>query len=98
MVELNSSQINEKISAGEKFLLDFYAPWCGPCRTQMTILEQSKENLDIPIYKFNIESDRQFAMTYGVRSIPTLKVFNEGEVQKTHTGVMMESQLKTFIV
>jgi len=98
MVELNSQQLNEKIQNGEKFVIDFFAPWCGPCKMLTQIIERSEGNLNVPIYKYNVESDRQFTAKFGVRSVPTLKLVNEGQIQKTHVGLLQESQLQEFVI
>jgi len=98
MLELNSKQLNEKMENGEKFVIDFFAPLFGPCKMLTQIIERSEGNLNVPIYKYNVESDKQFTAKFGVRSVPTLKLVNEGQIQKTHVGLLQESQLQDFII
>jgi thioredoxin 1 len=98
MIQLTSTQIKEKLNLKETFILDFYADWCGPCKMMMRNIEMAEGLLkesntrQIPIYKFDVESDKDFAAEMGIRSIPTLKVVKEGEIIKTNTGVLQAAQ------
>ena len=76
MEQITSSQIKEKIQNKESFVLDMFATWCGPCKTLMANLEMAqKSSLSVPVYKFDIDSDKEFAVTeMGIRSVPTLKI------------------------
>lgn len=98
MKELTSSELREKISSGEKFIVDMYANWCGPCRILGPIIERVSTKLDseghqVKVYKFDIESDKQLSMELGVRSIPTIKSFNNGETVETKMGVLQENHI-----
>ena len=73
MTELTSQEIREKINNGDKFLLDFYAVWCGPCRVLKNILSDSEELLNVPVYTYNVDNDQKFTQEFNVRSVPTLK-------------------------
>jgi len=95
---LNSKELKEKIDNGEKFIVDMYADWCGPCRVLGTILEKvdkklTNENHPTKIYKFNIESDKETSAGLGVRSIPMVISFKDGERVDTKIGVMHENQI-----
>lgn len=101
MQVLTSEELREKINSGEKFIVDMYADWCGPCRILGPIVEQvaqklQEEGSEVSVYKFDIESDKQIAMELGVRSIPTIKAFKGGEMVETRVGVLQESQLMDF--
>jgi|SRR5210317_1060733 thioredoxin 1 len=98
MQVLTSEELREKINSGEKFIVDMYADWCGPCRVLGPIVERvgaklSEEGHEVSVYKFDIESDKQMAVELGVRSIPTIKLFSKGNVIDTKHGILQETQL-----
>ena len=97
MEQLTAQQLREKIESGESFVIDFFATWCGPCKMLTTILERSGDKLGLPIYKYDVDSDRDFTMEQNVRSVPTLKLFDGGNVKKTHVGILQESQFDSFL-
>ncbi len=86
------------IQADTPVLVDFYADWCGPCKTQAPILGQLAEELDgkVKFAKVDIDVDgnKDLAVKYGVLSVPTLILFNGGEVKETMVGVTSKSKLK----
>jgi len=95
---LNSEELREKINSGEKFIVDMYANWCGPCRVLGPIVDRfadklSTEGHEVSVYKFDIESDKELSVELSVRSIPTIKLFSEGEVVQTKNGILQEAQL-----
>jgi thioredoxin 1 len=97
-MEITQEKLQEKINNGDKLVVDFYTGWCGPCRMMKPIFEKvselfSDENSDIQLYTMNVENNRDIAVKYGVRAVPTIKVFNNGEVVDTKTGVQQEAQL-----
>ena len=99
MQVLTSEELREKINSGEKFIVDMYADWCGPCRILGPIVEQvaqklQEEGSEVSVYKFDIESDREMAMELNVRSIPTIKGFANGEEKITRSGVLQQPQLE----
>jgi thioredoxin 1 len=100
-MEISSAELQEKINKGEKLVVDFWAEWCGPCRMQKPIFEQVSKsaienNSEVSYYTFNVESDKTFASSLGIRSIPTIKSFANGSEVTTRVGVMDETQLKTI--
>jgi thioredoxin 1 len=80
-VELNSSNFDSTIAKGVT-LVDFWAPWCGPCRMIAPIIEELAEDFDgkATIAKVNTDEEQDIAIKYGIRSIPTLLFFKDGEV------------------
>ena len=96
MTQLTAQEVKEKIVNKEDFVLDLFATWCGPCRVLMGnlgALERSENELKMPIYTLDIDTDRDFVMELGIRSVPTLKVYKGGEEVFSNVGVMSQSQL-----
>jgi len=76
----NANFKQEVLESEKKVLVDFWAPWCGPCRMVSPIVEEiAGENDSIKVAKINIDDEPQLASQYGVMSIPTLMVFENGE-------------------
>ncbi|MDG6897928.1 thiol reductase thioredoxin [Actinobacillus delphinicola] len=80
-------------------LLDFWAPWCSPCRMIGPMLEELAQEYGdkVKIVKLNIDENQQVAAKYGVRSIPTLMMFKDGEAKATQVGALPKNQLAEFI-
>ena len=97
-MELTTEQLKEKLQSNEKFILDLYASWCGPCKVLSPILERvsnklKESNSDVSVYKFNIEHDSELVSSLGVRAVPTLNFYSGGENKRTQTGMMSEQAL-----
>ena len=78
-------------------LVDFWAPWCGPCKAIAPILEELATELagKLAIAKVNIDENDAVAVEYGVRAIPTMILFKDGKVADTIVGMMSKAALKT---
>ncbi len=94
---------SEIINTSGVTLVDFWAPWCGPCRMVGPILEQiAKEQADrLRVAKVNIDENPELASNYGVMSIPTMLIFKDGKVVDEFVGAMpkrtIESKLKRWL-
>ena len=78
---------NEVINSDRKVLLDFWAPWCGPCRMVVPMVEQSaQERPDIKVVKINVDENPELASRYGVMTIPTLMVMENGQLLNQARG------------
>ena len=100
MEQLTTEQLKEKINNKESFLLDLYATWCGPCKVLMSSLEKivSENNTKIPVYKFDVDSDHDFVREeMNIRAVPTLKLFKNGELELTKTGVVPTPELTEIL-
>lgn len=99
-MEITSQELKEKIKNGNKIIVDYWAPWCGPCKVMKPMFESAGEKLkeqnsNVELYTFNIESDREFVQEVGIRSVPTIKGYANGtelfsEVGLKQTNVIME--------
>jgi thioredoxin 1 len=96
-MEITQKELREKIDSGEKMIVDFWAPWCGPCKMMKPIFERVAETSDVPMYTINVDENREIALELGVRAIPTIKTFNEGGEVSSKAGLLQESQLKDLI-
>jgi thioredoxin 1 len=85
----------EVLEAGQPVLVDFWAPWCGPCRIIAPHLEElDNERDDLTVVKLNVDDNPQTAAKYGILSIPTLILFKNGEVAKQVVGALPKARLQ----
>ncbi|MBT5337856.1 thioredoxin [Candidatus Falkowbacteria bacterium] len=98
-MELKDNNFEQEVLKYEEgpVLVDFHAPWCGPCQMQGPIIEElSKEMQDTKakVFKLNVDESNQTAQKYGVMSIPTLIIFVKGEPKETMNGLQNKDVLK----
>jgi thioredoxin len=90
---------NEVLESSEPVLVDYWAEWCGPCKMIAPILTEiaSEYQGKIKVAKLNIDENPQTPPKYGIRGIPTLMLFKDGNVEATKVGALSKSQLTAFI-
>lgn len=98
-MEITGEQLQEKIKNGEKIILKLEAGWCGPCKMMKPIFERvaSENTTDVQMYSMDVDRNREVAMALGVRSVPTIKVFNGGNVTNTKVGILQENEIKGLV-
>ena len=89
---------HEVMNSDKPVLLDFWAPWCGPCRRVVPIVEEiAQERSDIKVGKINIEDEQALAREFRVMSIPTLLVVKDGQVVNRSVGVKSKSAILSML-
>lgn len=90
---------NEVLDSAEPVLVDYWAEWCGPCKMIAPILTEiaTEYHGKVKVAKLNIDENPQTPPKYGIRGIPTLMLFKDGNVEATKVGALSKSQLTAFI-
>lgn len=101
VAQLKDSSFDEEVLKSDlPVLVDFWAPWCGPCKMVGPVIEELAKEFDgkLKIGKINIDDDSQVATRYGIMSIPTLMFFKGGKVMEQVVGALSKADLKKKIM
>ena len=98
-ISVNKNNFNQEVLNSDKpVLMDFWAPWCGPCRMVVPLVEDiAEERSDIKVVKINVDEEQELAMQFGVMSIPTLVVMKNGKVVNQVTGARPKAQILAML-
>lgn len=98
---VNDSNFDAEVNqvADKPVFVDFWAPWCAPCRMLGPLLEEAADTYagKVVVAKYNVDESNQVATENGIRGIPTILVYKNGEIIGQHTGALGRAQLTAFI-
>ena len=98
VIELNKDNFEETVAGKDFVIVDFWAPWCGPCRSFAPTYEKvSEDHPDVVFAKVNTEEEQEIAMHFQIRSIPTLMIFREKVIIFSQAGALPEGGFRELV-
>jgi len=95
---MTTEEFDQEIQNNENALVDFWAPWCGPCKMLGPVINQiDEDNPQLRVIKVNVDESMELAQKYGVRSIPTMLIFKNSEPVATKTGAGQKAKIQEWI-
>ena len=101
-MEITTEELKQKIENGDKLIIDFWGTWCGPCKVMKPAFEKvaeeyRRENSEVQLYTMDVDKNKEFAASLGIRAIPTVKSFSGGKEVYSQPGMQMEGQIKQLV-
>ena len=98
-INVSDQSIERAISEARILLVDFWAPWCGPCRALSPVISQIAEEYDgrVTVAKYNADEFEEAATKYGIRGIPALLYFKDGQLVNRSAGLVTKTQIKEIL-
>lgn len=101
-MEITQDELRKKIQNGDKLIIDFWAKFCSPCRAMKPIFEKVSQELrdnnsEVQLYTLDVEENSELAIELGVRAVPTIKSFSNGEQVFSQPGLKMEPEIKQLV-
>ena len=98
VIDMNEEMLQKQLASSQPLILDFWAPWCGPCLQFAPIYEQvSKKFPQVVFGKVNVVDHEEIAVNFQIRSIPKLCIIKDGEILAEHTGALDTERFVAFI-
>ncbi|MGL5972995.1 MAG: thioredoxin [Oscillospiraceae bacterium] len=100
VLHITEENFDELINSGKKVIVDFWAPWCGPCKVLGPIIEEFANEVDdnIIVGKVNVDDEQNLAQQFSIMTIPTVIVFKDGKAGNKAVGVINKDQLKDMLI